>query len=377
MSAPAANTIRPISADSHVSEPPDCFTARIDPKYRDVAPHVEYDGKGTDLYVINGMSPIPMGLVAAAGKDPKQIRLTGVRFDDMHRGGWEAKARVADQERDGIAAEIVYPTVGMMICNHKDYDYKNACMRAYNEWLREFQQGAPDRIYGAGMTAMRSVAEGIGDLERIKEMGFRAVMLPGDPAVEDYDSLIYEPFFRSAVELKLPLSFHILTSTRESTQDLFNSRQRGGRLNHWNGIIRGVQDIIGLFIFGGVFDRHPDLKVVCVEADAGWAPHFMYRMDHAYNRHRHWMQGRELKRMPSEYFRENIYLTFQDDWTAFQMAHLCNPRRLLWANDFPHSDSTWPESQELLAEHTRDVSPELKRMILRDNSAELYGITVQ
>ena len=139
-------------------------------------------------------------------------------------------------------------------------------------------------------------------------------------------------------------------------------------------ICRGCQDILGLFVFGGVFERFPKLKVVCVEADAGWAPHFMYRMDHAYNRHRHWMKGRELKKLPSEYFAENIYMTFQDDWVAFKVAHLLNPKRLLWANDFPHSDSTWPWSQEMLAEHTRHLTPEQRDWILHDNVAELYGL---
>ena len=93
--------------------------------------------------------------------------------------------------------------------------------------------------------------------------------------------------------------------------------------------------------------------MVCVEADAGWVPHYMYRMDHAYERHRYWLPAGTLTRMPSEYFRENVYTTFQDDWVAFQVKDLCNIRRLLWANDFPHSDSTWPGSHALLAKHAR------------------------
>ena len=110
---------------------------------------------------------------------------------------------------------------------------------------------------------------------------------------------------------------------------------------------------MGTLVFGGVFERHPGLKVVCVEADAGWVPHYMYRMDHAYNRHRYWLApGQELRALPTEYFAENIYVTFQDDWTAFRFADDMNWHRLMWANDFPHSDSTWPWSQELLAEHT-------------------------
>jgi len=114
---------------------------------------------------------------------------------------------------------------------------------------------------------------------------------------------------------------------------------------------------------------------VCVEADAGWVPHYMYRMDHAFDRHRYWLPpGGELSKMPSEYFRENIYVTFQDDLVAFKMMDLCNPRRLMWANDFPHSDSTWPHSQELLRKHVGDLSGEQRNWLLHDNVAELYGV---
>jgi predicted TIM-barrel fold metal-dependent hydrolase len=194
-------------------------------------------------------------------------------------------------------------------------------------------------------------------------------MMPGIPAVEDYDSPLYDPTWEAAIDLELPLSFHILTTR--------GGRARGPRLNDFLAIVRGVQDILGTFIFGGVFERHPELRIVCVEADAGWAPHYMYRMDHAYDRHRNWMQpGISLSKMPSEYFAEHIYLTFQDDWTAFRHASEMNWHRLMWANDFPHSDSTWPWSQELLAQQTQQLSDEQTRAILSGNAAELYGIDV-
>ena len=141
-------------------------------------------------------------------------------------------------------------------------------------------------------------------------------------------------------------------------------------------MIRANQDVIALLIWGRVFERFPALKVVCAEADAGWAPHFMYRMDHFYNRHRYWSKTEEMARMPSDYFLENIYLTFQDDWSAVAQVHNMNPRRLLWANDFPHSDSTWPISQAVLTEHGASLDAETKRRILRDNTIELYGMVV-
>ena len=267
-----------------------------------------------------------------------------------------------------MAAEIIYPTVGLVLCNHKDFNYKKACFDAYNRWITEYCSHDPSRLLGCGQTAMRSPEEGAADLKAIAALGLRGVMMPGDPAQEDYDSDIYNPVWETAIELGMPLSFHILTSRSQGPV-------RGPKINSFLSIIRGNQDIMGTLIFGGVFERYPELKVVCVEADAGWVPHYMYRMDHAFKRHHNWLaQGINLSRLPSEYFSENIYTTFQDDWVAFKMANDMNWRRLMWANDFPHSDSTWPRSQEMLAEQTKNLTSEQTQSILCDNVAQLYNI---
>jgi predicted TIM-barrel fold metal-dependent hydrolase len=360
-----------ISADSHITEPPGCYVDRIDHKYKDTAPHMVHDDKIGDIFVIEGMKkPIPMGLVAAAGQDAKDLKMFGAKFEDLHRGGWDPEARMADQKRDGVDAEVIYPTVGMLLCNHADYDYKKACFDAYNLWIAEYCGAHPDRLIGLGQTAMRSVEEGIEDVRKMKELGLRGVMLPGNPQVADYDDPMYDPFWQATVDMDMPISFHILTSKQDSF------KARGPRINGFLSIIRGNQDLIGMFIYGGVFMRNPNLKLVCVEADAGWVPHFMYRADHAYKRHRSWMMKSELEKMPSEYFREHVYTTFQDDYIAFQMKDLCNVQRLMWANDFPHSDSTWPWSQDVLAEQTKNLSPLEKDQILHDNVAELYHLAI-
>ena len=364
-----------ISADSHITEPPETYVDHIDPRWKAKAPRMKYVDKLGDAFFVDGLEkPIPMGLVAAAGKPPEEIRVVGVRFEEMHRGGWDPEARMGEQDRDGVAAELIYPTVGMVLCNHPDFDYKKACFEAYNRWLAGYCEPHPDRLLGCGQVSMRSPEDGIAELEAVKALGLRGVMMPGNPAQEDYDSPIYDRFWEKAIELGLPLSFHILTDRNYA----FRHQIRGPAMNGFLSIVRGCQDILGTLVLGGVFERHPDLRVVCVEADAGWAPHYMYRMDHAYKRHRFWLPaGQKLSRLPSEYFAENIYVTFQDDWVAFQVADLMNWRRLLWASDFPHSDSTWPWSQEVLAEHTRHLTPEQKRVILCDNVASLYGIDLE
>ncbi len=357
-----------VSADSHITEPHDAYD-QIDPAFADRKPFLHRHETMGDIYVIPGLAnPVPMGLVAAAGKPAEQITIGGVLFDELHRGGWDPLARAAEQDRDGVVGEILYPSVGMVLCSHPDLEYRQACMRAYNRWIAGYCSADPQRLYGIGQSAMVSPEDGIADLHLIKELGLYGVMMPGIPGMEDYDSPIYDRFYETAIELELPLTFHILTGPYE--------KYRGPRLNSFLSIVRQCQDVVGALIFGAVFERHPDLKVVCAEADAGWVPHYLYRMDHAFSRHRNWMSHGDISMAPSEYFRRNVWVTFQDDWIAFASVDLMDESRLMWANDFPHSDSTWPWSQEMLAEHTAALSDHQRQRILRDNCIDLYGLPV-
>ena len=368
-----------ISADSHVTEPPEAFTRFIDPKYRDVAPRVipnpDPRSKNNELYLCEGMPTFPFRTTSSAGYHPKDIDLSVGGFRDMHRAGWDPKYRVEAQVRDGLLAEVIYPSVGMLLCQHPDGDYKHACFQAYNQWLQEYVGEAPNRLFGIGQTAVRSPRETIEDMIRIKEQGSVGVMLPSYPSdvALDYDDPAFDDVWRTAIALKLPINFHILTGRG---QNAIMDPPRGGAISGFGHIIRGLQDLASLFIFGRIFERHPDLRIVLVEADAGWIPHFCSRMDHAYKRHRYWMKAGEMQKLPSEYFLENIYATFQDDWVALHNIDIMNPRRLLWANDYPHADSTWPWSHKLLEHHMANLTDEQIGWVLRENVKELYGLPV-
>ena len=365
-----------ISADSHIVEAHDTYRGFIDSKYRADAPHIERDAKGNDVYVIPGMTDIiPLGLVAGAGVPSKDLasRHEGSKFEDLHRSGWDPTYRIEDQDRDGIAGEVLYASVGMVLCNHPDFEYKDACFHAYNRWLQEYCGGAPSRLFGLAQTAVKDVDSAISDVKKAREMGFVGMMMPGNPQSEDYDHPQYDALWECAADLGMPICFHILTSKGSDINTVFEGA-RGNKINGFMNIIRGIQDIIGMLVLGGVFDRHPSLKMVCAEGDAGWLPHYMYRLDHAYERHGFHIGTRELDRPPSEFIRENIYFTFQDDWIAFKNTGEMNSERLIWANDFPHSDSTWPLSQDLLQEHTKSLTKIEREAILRENVKELFGL---
>ncbi len=286
---------------------------------------------------------------------------------------------MAAQDRDGIAAEVLYPSAGMLLCKHPDADYRQACFKAYNRWIAEYCAAHPDRLIGVGNVSMRSAEDSIAEAREIKQLGLKGIMLPGYPADEDYDSRRYDPFWTACVELELPVTFHHLPGSRnpnEKTDTIYGNSNRGvnSKLNSWMNLVRGNQDLIAMFVFGGVFERHPKLKLICAEADAGWVPHFMYRMDYAYKHHRHHVQTEPLSRAPSDYFRENVYVTFQDDLVALQLARMCNIRRLMWANDYPHFDSTWPHSQEVIKEQMSHLTEAERALILHDNLAACYGL---
>ena len=153
------------------------------------------------------------------------------------------------------------------MCNIPDIDLKHACMAAYNRWLAEFCEPYPDRLIGLGQCAIKTPQEGIKELETIKQQGFKGVMLPGLPGQEDYNDEMYGELFDAIVELDLVPSFHILTSG-EGMRQAF----RGSKINSFMSIVRGNQELMSMFVFDGIFMRHPELKIVSAEADGGWIP---------------------------------------------------------------------------------------------------------
>ena len=234
-----------ISADSHITEPPDSYTTHIDPAFRDQAPHMITDDERGDVFVVDGMkNPIAMGLVAAAGKPAEEITESwACASRTCTAAAGTPTARLADQDRDGVAAEIIYPTVGMVLCNHRDFDYKKACFDAYNRWIAEYCARAPDRLLGIGQTAMRSPEEGIADLAG--DQGARPARRDdAGRRRRDRGLRLARSTTRSGrrpIELGLPLSFHILTTRGRAA--------RAGRaMNSFLSIVRGCQDIMGMLV---------------------------------------------------------------------------------------------------------------------------------
>ena len=364
-----------ISADSHITEAPTTYTDYIDRAWLERAPRIQSSDAG-DVYWIDGNKiPVPLGIVAAAGKPAEEIRMLGTRFEDLHRGGWDPEARLADQARDGVAAEILYPTVGTAICNHRDFDYKRACFEAYNRWIAEYCSPHPARLLGCGQTAMRTPDEGIADLQAIKAFGLRGVMMPGHPGVEDYDSTVYDEFWEAAVGIGLPLSFHILT-TRDSAPT------RGPRMNAFLSIIRGCQDIMGTLVLGGVFERHPALRFAITESTTVWVPEALQLMDQRFSEtHFSAKLGdyrSHLSLKPSEYFRRNVFLGASCmPRREVELRHEIGLGNIMWGTDYPHPEGSWPVTREQQLESFHGVPEVELAAMLGGNAARVYGFDVE
>jgi predicted TIM-barrel fold metal-dependent hydrolase len=360
-----------ISADSHVAETEECY-ATIDKKFYDQRPRAAYhlDALGAFIEIPGMDMKVPMGSLCRAGVPPEKWGVP-VDWDEIHPAGHDPKARLEIQDEEGVAAEVIYPSVGMVICLHPDPDYKKACFDAYNRWLAEFCETAPKRLLGIGMMACRTPAEGVREIKELKAMGFRGVMMCGDPHFEDYDSPAYDPVWEASIAEGMPINFHILTSK----DSMGGVGVRGPKMIQQIVTIRGNQNIVMMMVLSGVFDRHPNLKVIMVENDAGWIPHFAFRLDHAWEKHRWWMEVGAIKRKPSEYVHENIYATFQDDYSVQHVINAVNLERVMWATDFPHGDGTYPESRKVIDEITEGMTEHQIQSVVYDNAAALYGLS--
>jgi uncharacterized protein len=368
------------SADSHVVEPGHCFTHYVETKYKSRVPHYRTQDDGGEVLVVEDFPPLKAGALAPSGHKLGSPELATMTLEQVNRGAYDPRQRLLDQDRDGVIGEAIYPTVAMYVCASEDAGYRQAALWAYNRWLHEeFFTHAPDRLIGLGMTAVRSVAEALADVRKLKDMGFGGVMLPSEPSMdEDYHEAAFDPLWAACVEMDLPVTFHILSNRAMKKvveeHNLGFSAGRGPKPNRTQDVLRNLQDIIGLFIWGGVFERHPGLKLVSTEADAGWAPHYMQYADHYYLDRPDRRYDLMLRKKPSEYFMENVYMTFQRDWVALQSLHLLNHERLMWANDFPHPDACWLQSQELLAENAAHLTEKQRTAIVRGNAMKLYGL---
>ena len=355
-----------LSADSHVIEPPEMWREYVESSMRDRAPHLEH-GKDNDWYCIEGLKPMDVTVLSSAGTPSEELK-TWRRWDAPGRlkGGWVPGIRRKDIEADGVDGEVLYATIGMKMLPLADMDYKRACFRGYNRWLADFCKSDPKRYVGIAVLTTDDIDAAVKDLREAKSLGLGGALLGMTPGENiTYASPEFDPLWKVAQELHMPLSLHNFTQNE--------SKVVRSRFEVFASAPVDVQYSISSMIFGDVFERFPELKLVSVENDIGWAANFLYRMDHVFHRYSV-LLNKTFKsgRLPSEVFRDHVYLTFMDDPAGIRTYDLIGVDNVMWANDYPHGDSTWPNSKEAISRQFDTMPAADRQKILRDNVIKLY-----
>ncbi|HUY27155.1 MAG TPA: amidohydrolase family protein [Candidatus Binataceae bacterium] len=361
---------RIFSADSHVIEPADVWTTRIEPRFADRAPRVVKriaDREG-DFFVAEGLHPFPVAGFAVAGVDPKQFGAAmAAGYPGVRPSAWDPVERLKDQDYDGVVGEVLYPSLGMRLFQLEDGELRAASFRAYNDWLADYCAHSPRRLAGVAMISPDETDAGVAELERTAKKGLRGAMIWGAaPAEKPYSDRAYDSFWAAAQDHAMPLSLHILTERRVGGE--LQSVMKGYPALH-----HSAERSLTELIFGGVLERYPRLKIVSVENDIGWIAHFLQRMDHSFSKYRY-LEREAIPNPPSFYFRRQVHATFQDDRVGVITRGFIGTNALMWASDFPHSDSTWPNSREVIARDFEGVPDAEVRMMISGNAAEIYRL---
>ena len=367
-----------LSSDSHVFEPADLWSTRIDAAFRDRAPRIVRVDGADDIVVEAHQVLSGIGLLTNAGarfEAPETIS-GRARFEDVPRGGYDPQQHLADMRLDGVAGEVLYPSQGLFYFRVKDPALMSAIFRAYNDWLAEFCRADPARLKGIAMVNVDDVHEGIAELERCATLGLAGAMITEYPLEHRrYDQPEYEPFWAAAEALAMPLSLH--TATRRE------GRIRGAGVptlrDATSRATKAFYPAMSMcdMILSGVFERHPRLTLAIVEFELSWAPNILTAMDYTYReRHEEAIHRFKGDVRPSDFFHANVVLSFQEDAIGIRLRDVIGVDNMMWGSDYPHSESTFPQSRKILAEILSGVPDSEQAKIVGGNAARVYGFDV-
>ena len=359
-----------ISADSHVNPPRDLWQREAPAKLKERVPRVESTPEG-DVWVVDGRATAIPGLSFMAGREHQDYQIR-IFYKDMRPGSWDVKARLADMDRDGIAVDVLY---GGGPTRYEDPELRRWCIGRYNDWLFELERQAGGRLVGVPLLPVNTVEETLAELRRVLAKGARTVQVDAfadNVGAPHYSDPAWEPLWAAVAEAGIPLAFHIQGPRGQALQRLYDATP-GVREAFISLAPLGIAELISQLIFCGACERHPNLHFVVVETGIGWIPFFLERMDGTFRKHRFWTKS-IIKETPSAYWYRQGHATFIEDHPGVKLRHEAGVENVLWSSDYPHSDSTWPRSREVVAEHFADIPDRERDLIVSGNAARLYKL---
>lgn len=334
-----------ISADSHVLEPVGLWQERLPGAYRDRAPQFP----------------------------PHKL---GAGFQH-HPGGHDPSARIAEMAVDGVSAEVLYPTLALSLFSLEDAALQRACFRVYNDWLIEYCSMAPDRLVGVAALSVYDIDEAVLEIERCRKAGLRGALVWQSPHDDlPFSGRHYDRLWSAAQALHMPISLHILTGHGNSKALLGMVGSSDNIERYRRAVNLKLMEAAGaLFdlMFYGALDRHPSLQVVTVENEIGWMP-FLFQQWEYYCRKFREVNPAPLRHSPVEYLKGQVYGTFFNDRMGARHLDEWGAESAMWSNDFPHPNSTWPNSRATIREHLGHLPAGKLAQVVCRNAAKLYGI---
>jgi predicted TIM-barrel fold metal-dependent hydrolase len=367
-----------VDADAHVNEPPELWQDRVPARWRERAPRLVRDDGGDRWVFDDGAVTRPVGLSATAGQSVVQFRAEGGRYADMRPGSYDAKARLADLDADGIACQVVFPSVtleGARVCA-RERELQLCCVRAYNEWLAEFCADSGGRLSGLGVMPTTGVDDALAELEQAVSFGHRGFLLSSfpngsrDPEPDD------EAFWGAVEASGLPAVVHLGSLVAPRATQWPDTRKLS--FLAVAGAAKAGADAIQLaatFLFSGMFERCPGVRLVLAEAGIGWIPTALEQLDAMFLRYR-WV-GEAVERMqamPSELFRRHVWATFIVDRVGLEQLDRLPPGHVCWSTDYPHDTSDWPNSRASIEHQFRGLPLDAVREMVSTNAAALYDL---
>jgi len=385
-----------ISVDDHVIEPPNVWVDRLPAKYRDVGPrmidavwHYEHNRVPT------------VGLSVTIGKKKEEFSLDPLAFEDMPPGAYDPVARVADMDRAGMLASLSFPSFprfcGQIFWEAKDKDLALLCVRAYNDWMiDEWCGAAPGRMIPLTIIPLWDPTEAAREIERCAAKGARAFCFSenpeplGLPTIHD-PNRYWDPVLAAAQDTEMVVCMHVGSSSTMASI----SSDAPELANLTFGAIRAAGTMLA-WLFSDVFERMPGLKIALSEGNIGWMPYFLERAEQVLDKQRHWAKNKnvrfyggasgagEAEMVPQadldrldvwQSFRDHVYGCFIDESSGLHCIDLLGENNIMVEVDYPHSDTTWPDSIDVATKLVEHLPAATQRKILRGNAEKLFRFT--
>jgi predicted TIM-barrel fold metal-dependent hydrolase len=375
-----------ISADCHVDLiwlPPDLFTSQATAALKARMPYVTDGPKGKQWVSKNGAYFGLMNGMGSAGREyvpgvihrSDRMASTGL-YDDGKKGIrrlTDPELRLKDQERDGVQAEVLYGILGASM-RLNDAEAATEMLRIYNEWLAGFCRTHPERFAGLACIPSHDMDAAVAEIRRVAKEGVvRGLDIANRRGMTPLWDPWWNPMWEAAAEAGLPVHFHTIGGALPDYTKLAPKVGRAAHAVHISSFQLHMSEILMSVIFAGVLEHHPKLKLVIGESGTGWIAYVLDHMDLEWEDQ---YKDLDLTMKPSEYWRRQCYATYQSDRIGVKLLDEIGEDNVMWGSDFPHPDGIWPDSQEFIQRELGHLPERVRRKVVRDNAAKLYGFAV-